>query len=81
MVQRNIVAHDQQVVVQQVYDIMQIHHVVRQNVQMVHQIHTIQVIHQQIVVAGSVKVVIKRAEIAVYKIINAQQLHVVQRII
>ena len=55
VVQRNIVAHDLQVVIWQMYDIMQILHVVRRNVQMLHRIQLIQVMLQVIAVVGNVK--------------------------
>ena len=44
---------------------MQTHHVVRQHVQINHQIHTIQVMHQVIVVSGYVMIDIQRVEIVV----------------
>ena len=65
MEQRNIVVHDQVAVKQHLYDIMQIHHVVRQHVQISQIMRIIQVMHQLIVVVGNVIQDITKVELAV----------------
>ena len=53
-------------VVQQVYDIMQTHHVTRQHVQINQQIQVIQVIQAVIAVVGHVIQIIIKNEVVVY---------------
>ena len=71
----NIVAHDQLVVVQQVYDIMQIHHVSRQHVQINQQTHIIHPMHHLMHVVGNVIVDILNHEIPVFTMILVQIIH------
>ena len=61
----NIVAHDQVAVVQQMYDIMQIHHVARQHVQINQQTHIIHLMHHLMHVVGLVMHDIIKTEVLV----------------
>ena len=68
--QRSIVVHEQLAVRQRMYDIMQIHHVVRRHVQINHYIRTIQAMHQVIIVVGNVIlhiISLMRLEMAVFR--------------